>query len=267
VTGTSGFLGGVTLNSAGTINQTGGVITADTLSATSVGGATLDQANLLNAAFATNTGSGNISLTNAKILNVGGMTNNVGNIALTVNGGSLIQFGAITATSGTVSLTTTGGSSNGITQTCFLGLCGTITANALTVTSDGTVSLLQANQVAAAGGITGTVTGSGDFLFRNDNTPINVNSVTTQGGRVSLSTTTAGSVSVQSAGIASNGGEIDIAVSPGVTFTNAGAIDSGGGNIVILADAMSLSQGTISGGTVVLGPRTLSTSLSEPAAT
>src|SRR5205814_5555876 len=94
---------------------------------------------------------------------------------------------------------------------------------------------------------------------RNDNTGISVNSITTHGGRVSLSTTTGGVVTVQSGGIASNGGDIDIAVAAGSGFTNLAGIASGGGNAVILADVMSLTGGTLNAGAgiVVLGPRTI----------
>ena len=68
---------------------------------------------------------------------------------ITVNGGALILLSKVQATSGTVSLTSTGAGISGISENSgFFGLTASITANALTVTSDGTVSLLEANPQA-----------------------------------------------------------------------------------------------------------------------
>lgn len=108
-----GTTGTVALNSAGTIDQTGGAITAGLLSGSSFGGATLSGPNQVGEFFGfTNTGSGDISLTNAIALAAGTLGNNVGNISLTTTAGSLslIDDVMVNGTISTVTLTSAGGS-------------------------------------------------------------------------------------------------------------------------------------------------------------
>ena len=88
----------------------------------------------------------------------------------------------------------------------------------------------------------------------------NVTGITTIGGNISLATTTAGDITVE-APIASGGGAIAIAAAPGSSFANFDTITSGGGNIILLGDTLTLSSeegGVIDAGTgtVVLGPAT-----------
>ena len=249
----------------GGINQTGGIITANLLTGTSVNTVTLFDSNVVSTfgpfsvtgAFQNLRFLDSIGFTTAGTLSTGP----VSNITLRTSGGNLALGGDITADSGgTVTLSSDIGT---ITQNS-----GIITTNAgLSADAAGTVSLLGAN--AVSGTLDGLVTGSGAFLFRNDSTDITVGlGVTTNGGRISLSTTTSGNIGTgsQSAAINSSGGEIDIAVAPGSAFTNSAKaqISSSGGNIVILADNMSLSGGlggqTIDAGSgaVVLAPATAS---------
>src|SRR4029077_2441751 len=123
------------------------------------------------------------------------------------------------------------------------------------------------------------VTGTGDFLFRDDSTSLTLGPVgilggiTTNGGRVAVATTTSGGITLAAqGGITSGGGEIDISVAAGGTFTNSAIVSSaaagGGGTIVILADAMTLSTGGIDPdmGTVVLGPRSTTNNIALGAA-
>ena len=110
--------GTVTLNSAGTINQTAGVINATTLTGLSHGATTLNGANMVtNLGAFTNAGTGGFAFTDARALIVSG----------TVNGGA-----------GTVVLKTTGATSNNLT----------INATVETSGASGVVTLISAGNVA-----------------------------------------------------------------------------------------------------------------------
>src|SRR4029079_19428698 len=101
----------VTLNSVGTIAQNAGVITAATLTGGSVGGSAFPDANLVGSFSGfSNTGSGNVSLTNGQALSASNLTNTFGNIALTTTAGGLTLSGNVTldGTNGTLTLASAG---------------------------------------------------------------------------------------------------------------------------------------------------------------
>ena len=98
--------GAISLTSAGTIVQTGGVIEARTLTGSSVDGAGFQDANLIDTLSGfTNRNSGAFSLTNAKALTVGGVIDNTAgaaggadrDIGVTLTAGSLTGAGAFLA--------------------------------------------------------------------------------------------------------------------------------------------------------------------------
>jgi hypothetical protein len=129
----------ITLDSAGTISQTGGTITGGTLTGYSTGGMTLNNANAIG--------------------KLGAFTNNTsGGIALT-DSNSLSITGAVNASGQTVDLAVTGAidEDNGV---------GSITAQALTGSSVGGAILTGVNDVVAIGGFTNT--GAGGFSFTDD---------------------------------------------------------------------------------------------------
>jgi filamentous hemagglutinin family protein len=250
----------VTLISAGTIDQTAGVITAATLTGSSVGGATLTDGNAVGVLGPfSDTGTSNttgLSFTDGQALQTSGVVSSTGQVTLTTTTGGITLGGDVTAGAGTQAVTLS--SAGGISQTG-----GVIDAGALAATAAGPVSLLDANTVPLLGA---AVTGSGnEFLFRDNATPLTVlGGISTDDGRIALSTTNSGNVVVESV-ISSAGGEIDIAVAPGSSFSNIdnpfaplpGGINSANGNIVVLADAMTLGSTIKAGtGTVVLGPAT-----------
>ena len=159
-----------------------------------------------------------------------------------------------------------------------------ITANSLSASeSSGTeVSLPGPNAVDTLAGYT-----PGTFLFRNDSHPLTIGcvggpfascGVLTFGGALTLVTTGTPSSDFDltvaaPSDIRSNGGAITLmAGGRGGTFTNAGTISTpssplAAGDIVILADQMALSGGTITAAApghpagVVLGPVTPTTSV------
>ena len=141
--------GTVALNvDAGTITQTGGIITAGALTGASTGGATFAQNNAVtNLGAFTNTGAGGFSFTNGQTLTVthavdaGG-----GDLSLHLTAGSLIVNDNLTATTGAVALTANTGS---IAQSG-----GIITTNSLTGASAGSTALNQGNAIANLGPFT-----------------------------------------------------------------------------------------------------------------
>ena len=220
---------------AGAISQTAvGVITAATLTGSSSGGVDLSTATNAIGAIGAFAPGGNFNLN---------------------DGATPLQFtGAFAGAGDTLSL-----KAGAISQTA----AGAITAANFAITAEGPVSLLAANSVTM---LAASVTDSGNGIsFRDASTPLGVGTVggivgiTTSDGRVALSTTTSGNVTVNSA-IASTGGEIDIAAAPGSGFRNSAAIGSSGGNIVLLGDTLALAGvgATVNAGTgtVVLGPAT-----------
>src|SRR6185437_10597502 len=135
---------------AGTITQTGGNLTADTLRGNSNNGVTLDGANNVIAHLGPfiNNGPGSIALTDNASLTVGGaVQSSTADLTLTITGAghNLVLDNNITA-GGTVALNVAGA----ITQNAG----SIITAASLTGSSTGGTALDQANQIAALGGFT-----------------------------------------------------------------------------------------------------------------
>ncbi len=227
-----------TLNSAGTINQTAGVITAATLTGSSVGGASLTGANMVNIFDGfTNTGGGLLSFTDAQSFATAGTitSSGGGSLTLTTSSGDITLSGTETATN--VILVSAGS----ITET------PPIIASTLSVTAVGPVSMADANQV---GTLAASVTGTGNsFLFRNDSLDLTIGTVgalsgiTTNGGAVTLSTTTSGNIVLNQPIVASGATPI-----PTVTLSSAGAISQAAAGTIT---ATSLSV-TDSGGNAVL---------------
>src|SRR5208282_6034137 len=117
----------VTLTSAGTIGQTAGVITAGTLTGSSIGGATLNDANLVTdlGAFS-NATSGALSFTNNQsFTTTGTISDTVGALSLITTTGNITEDSAITGTGQTVTLTSAGT----ISQTSGVITAGTLTGS------------------------------------------------------------------------------------------------------------------------------------------
>ncbi|HEX5280064.1 MAG TPA: hypothetical protein VFW28_08290 [Micropepsaceae bacterium] len=143
----------VTLTSAGKINQTSGIITTGTLTGSSAGGTTLNDANRIGSLGKfDNTGSGDIAVSDAQSLTVsgaiGGTVGDTGNVTLTTTGtGSNLTLGAGVTTAASQSLTLS--AAGNINQTG-----GIVTSGTLTGQSGGSTSLTDANQIQALNGFT-----------------------------------------------------------------------------------------------------------------
>ena len=136
-------IGALTLVSTGTLSESGaGRIEAGTLMGSSVGGATLNGANLITiiGSFA-NSGSGDIGLTNNQTLTVAGPLNaGTGNLALTATAGNLLINGTVEGN--TVTFGSTLGSVTGP---------GPITAAVLNVTANTGIDLTGPNEITTIG--------------------------------------------------------------------------------------------------------------------
>jgi filamentous hemagglutinin family protein len=269
---------GTTPGLGGSISQSAAIMVG-TLTGSSTGGTFLDfpgvANNIANLGPFTDSSLFGISLTNAQPLTVTGPVNtgSTGSINLTTTGAGSDMTLAAGLTAPTVILSSAGA----ITQTV-----GTITAGNLEVEATGQVALGGPN---AVGLLSATISGAANgFLFRNDQRDLTIQSVPGDGTGFAGLTTNGGSIEVVTTGTSTSGFNLTIANNPplgtvvssgggpitlmagghGGTFTNGGAIASGGlttsGNIVILADAMTLSAGSINAGgsgtsgSVVLGP-------------
>ena len=244
--GSGGGAGGITVNSpisdSGSTGALSVVLTAG-------GDITLDNSVTIGATLIATAGPAA-----AVNINSGGAIAAAGGLALAAGSGGISLVDNVTASGETVTLSSAGA----ISQTG-----GVITAGNLAITAAGSVGLPAANSVTT---LAASVTGSGNgIIFRDASTPLSVGTVgsvagiSTSDGRIAMSTTTSGNVTVKSA-ITSTGGEIDIATAPGSGFINSAAIGSGGGNIVLLGDTLALAGAgaTVNAGTgaVVLGPAT-----------
>jgi len=208
----------VSLTSAGTIDQTGGLIEAGTLSGNSVGGASLTQGNLVGTFGPfSNTAGGLLSFTDGQSLATSGAVTSAGNLTLTTTGaGSNLTLG------GSLSGQMVTLSSSGIINESS----GAITAATLTGSSSGTASLAQpGNMVTNLGAFS---TGNGDFAL-TDGQALNLTGPLNAGtGSVALTSTTS-----------------TITEQPGSMITAAGLIADAGGAVNL--DTVANAVGVLSG--------------------
>ncbi|HWW12162.1 MAG TPA: filamentous hemagglutinin N-terminal domain-containing protein, partial [Brevundimonas sp.] len=188
---------------AGGILQSGGTITADTLSLSATGGINATRNNSITSLGPVSSGGG-FSF---------------------VNTGQLYLTGNINAAGQTVSLTANSGQ---IEQTAG----GIITANLLNLTAGGRIWVNNANAVASLG----RVIAGGHVLFRNDGNTVVGDDITASGFDVTLRSNS-GSVT-QTAGSDITSQYLQVIAANGITLTNLGNavgelswLDSGSGNI------------------------------------
>jgi hypothetical protein len=142
---------------SGSISQTAPLVTSGLLKATASNGIALtNAANAVAAISATTTGSGNIALTNAAVLNVQGISLANGNL-LIENTGAISNSGAISANGGTVSIT----AHSPITIGNTVDASGNIVLSALTPGSSSNITLNGA-MTSTAGGI--SIQAYNDFI-------------------------------------------------------------------------------------------------------
>jgi hypothetical protein len=200
----------VTLNSAGTIGQSSGVITAATLTGGSVGGTSLGDANAISnlgnfttsgaftldntvaltqtAGTTVNAGSGAILIDNggANFAQNGTLTTTNAGAAVTIQNIGTLSVGTITATNGTVALGTASKRIGVTTET------GAIAAATLTTQSSGGASFNGQNRIGTLAASTNT--GGGGFAL-NDVTALTVGGAV-NAGTADLTLTSLGKLTV-----------------------------------------------------------------------
>ena len=248
----------MTLTSAGTISDASNVITAATLSGSSVGGATLTGANVVNKLGAfTTTSSGTLSFTDSLALTVTGIVTTAGNMTLTDTAAGGITT---TLTTGTLS---TGGNGNITLTADAVSLGGAVTAASHTVT-------IQPNSPNTAMGLT-TGTGSGLNLGTTGALSNITASTLVLGSATATGVITIGAVVSVPSAISNLTLITNNATSSAITIasTNSLTLANTGGNITLQANSLSLtstanpviSTGSGSAGTVTLVPNTAGTAV------
>ena len=227
------------LTSGGSIGQTG-AITADLLTTVSTGGTLLNSANAVGSFNATNTGSGNIELTNtAAPLGITGISQAGGGDVIINNTGA-ITVGGATVAGGDLTLTASG----------TIGQTGAIAAGLLTTSSAGGTLLNGANTVGA---FKATNTGAGNIELTNTAATLDLQGVTQNTGNVVIGNTGAITQSVAGITTAANGGisvtaSTDLTVSQAVTAGGSGSVTLAGGNVTNTATVTGTGGVTINAG-------------------
>jgi filamentous hemagglutinin family protein len=224
------FVGGVSINTTGTIVENGATaITAGSLSTSSVGGTTLAGANQVASFGASNTTSGDVTFANsATALTITGISQaGGGKVKLTASGGTVSIGGAISAGTGNVTLNAAGA----VTQSAALTGAGLelLGAGPFTLTNSGNSFTTLAS--AATGAVTYVNSGALTVGAVNSTTGI------TSGG-ASVTLQDSGAFTITNA-ISSAGGAVSLTSSGGTaandTIAINGAISTGAGNLTLNA--------------------------------
>jgi len=177
----------------GAITQSGAIIAA-ALKTQSLTGTTLtDVGNRIASFTAANSGSGNVSLTNAGALTLGAVSNTGGNIAID-NTGAVTTVGAISAPAGAVSIFAH--------SPLSIGAAGVSAGGSITLTAGETAATT--DQLALDGAVESTGSAGSITLLAGDNLVQNAN-VTTHGGAVNA-TAQLGNISMALGTTSSSGG-------------------------------------------------------------
>ena len=268
--------GAVDLISARALSQTSGIITTGTLSGSSQGGASLTDANLFDTlAGFVNTGSGNLSITDAQAtgLTVSAVVDAGNNNPLTLtttNGGSLtlaanlsatggpgtvdlVSAGAVSQTSGSINTSTLTGSSAG--GASFGGSANTIqNFGPFSDTANGNVTLADSMNLSVAGAVslgTGTLTLTSTGHIVGDTATITAGTLTgSSSGGASFNNT---SNAIGTLGPFSDTSNGNLTVANGQALDVTGAVNIGNGTLTlastgaIAGDTATITAGTLTG--------------------
>ena len=240
--GNASTSGNVNMIAGKAISEAGsGFVTSGLLTTHSSTGTTLNSANQVSAFNATNTTSGDISLTNSVSLEIAEIDETGGNVSVT-NAGTVTVLGPVTATSGgAVALTATGGTSEILVNANIQSATGdltlsageNVTLNAGSLSTSGAINLLAGKTISEAG--TGFVTGgllttqsSAGTTLNRANQVTSFNATNTSSGNISL--VNSGALNVVS--ISETGGNVSLANAGTVTVSGP-VMASGGGAIAL----------------------------------
>jgi len=242
---------------AGAISQSGAIVASALITQSQLGTTLTDAGNRIASFSASNSGSGDVSLTNTGVLSIGSISTANGNITID-NTGATTTSGLVTATGGTLSLV----SHSPLT----IGSAGVSASGNIVLMAGATPGagddLTLSGPVSASGSAATIALSAGDDLAQNAN-------VTSNGGNVTAIAQT-GSISMAlGATTATSGGSIGYAAPAGnITLTSlnagpTGAIGlSAGGNLLTAA---GFSGANLTGRSAIIaagGNATLSTRVS-----
>ena len=230
--------------SAGGINQSAPII-ATNLITKSLTGTTLTNAGNKIAGFAgTNSGSGNMALTNTGALTIAGISNSGGNITVD-NTGAVTTLGPIIAAAGSVSVTAH--------SPLTIGAGGVSAGGNITLTAGETSA--STDQLTLSGPVSTTGSGASITLFAGDDILQNAN-VTSNGGAINAVARLGNISKALGVSTSSNGGSISYAASAGDVMlttldagTNGAITLAAGGNI---AATPSHTDVNLVGGTALI---------------
>ena len=251
VDGVSGIStsGGAAVNvtSSGTLGESGGglVDTTGTLTIRSVGGTTLGAANQVGTFVATNTGPGNISLTNnVPSMLVGVVSQSGGGGVSITNSGSVNLNGTIGAGAGTVTLISTGGSLDDA------GPADIITAGVLTGSAATGVTLGSPELVGTLGPFTNTTSGNVAVDIGQSVVTSGLLSNAAPTGTFDLTLFNGAALMVGGGGITTANGDITLAAN---TMILGGAVNAGAASVLLTnaAAGVAIDLGTAPGGGVL----------------
>lgn len=275
--------GQLALTSTGAISQTGGTLTAGTLTGSAGGAVTLNQANQLQGVDSF-TANSTFSLSNARTLSVNGLNAIANNVALTTAAGADLNFnghvdanvltlnsgGNITQNAGTVYAIAVRGQSTG--STTLLGPGNRIVQvagfNANGFSLNSTVALANNGALSSSGDVTLATSGGNLRLFgavSGANVSLSAsNGAILQSGNAltatRLSGNAAGAVTLTRSG--NQVGQLDGFSANGFSLTNAGALRvngtvNGGANVTLTTGSGDLTvAGPVNGSNVVLNAST-----------
>ena len=274
----------VTLNSAGAFSQTGGSITAQSLTVmatTSLSNLTASVGGSLRANSGSDLTIGTISAgdviitSGGKLTTTGALTAETGDLALT-SAGTLSIGGTVTATAGDITLTTNGVnaaltlggslSASGDDQTVTLAATGTITQTAGTITADTLTgsaggSVLLNRNGNAIGTLSAFTDSSGNLNLTDSVTNLTVSAlVTVTAGSLTLGTT--GSITLSGGSITTGTGQtynsaIILGADTTLKSTGTGAIAftskvDGHHALTVNTAGTTTFDGTVGGGTTLM---------------
>ncbi len=242
----------IILNAGGLISQAGGSIsTSGLLTTTSVGGTTLIGPNAVGSFNATNSGSGNISLTNtAAPLTITGISQAGGGSVTVSNTGALAVSGTVSVgNGGAVNLTSTSTiSESGAGLVSTLGTLTTSSVGGTTLGGANTVSAFNATNIisrnvsltntAAPLTITGISQTGGGSVTVNNTGALDVSGTVSVGNSATVNLTSTSTISESGAGLVNTQGTL--------TTSSAGGTTLGGANTVSAFNATNSTSGNIS---------------------
>jgi filamentous hemagglutinin family protein len=229
---------------AGAISQSAPIVASNLITQSVTGTTLTDTGNKIATSFtATNSGSGNVALTNTGVLSIGSISNTNGNITID-NTGAVTTVGAVSAPAGAVSIVAH--------SPLSIGTGGVSSGGNITLTAGGTAA--STDNLTLNGVVQTTGSASSITLLANDNLVQNAN-VTTNGGAVNA-TAQLGNISMALGATTSTGGG-SIGYTPSLGNVTLSSLNAGSGSIALSAGGNITPVTGFSGANLIGGTATI----------